>query len=206
MCAGVLPLLRDLRAPAYTAQKPDMRWVMEADALYLTPAFIALAHIYQTEAHDAISSYLLFLITFVPLYVVAFAALVAFYFVPAVSRANRAIYMKRSMLLYLPPPLISKAAPLRLLVAGILAELSGDALGGGGSRGLAGGPRTAAAAAAEDAAGHGSGNEGSRRGSKTGATGLRGGSAMAPMGMPLESPSSASAGAGVAEAPGMGRM
>jgi len=132
-----------------------MNWVIEADALYLTPAFFALSKLYRSEAQAAIDTYLTFLSIFVPTYVVAFAALVAFYFVPAVSRTNRAIHVKRSMLLYLPAALISKTPALWQLVAAILAETSGESVGALGGRAVGqqsapSGPSRAAAAPGHD--------------------------------------------------------
>jgi hypothetical protein len=111
---------------AHELTMPLMQSVLLADTVYLTPAFLAIADIYQQEAKDNINNFLNFLAVFMPCYMAFFAGVIAFIFMPQIHRTNLDIQTKRAMLLYLPPEIVSRIASIREMVAAILA---GDTTG-----------------------------------------------------------------------------
>jgi len=92
------------------------------DALYLTPALQGIAALYQAETTSKINSFLLFLVIFVPIYMVVFAFVMMLYFVPAVRSVNRDIQTKRGMLLYLPLAVVQRIRSIRQLVNSIVSN------------------------------------------------------------------------------------
>jgi hypothetical protein len=130
-------------------------FVLEADAMYLTPGFRALAAVYDDAAADNTARCVNFLLVFVPVWLFLFVLYIAFVFVPLIYRINVEIQTKRGMLLYLPIEIVAHVKPLRELIESIsnkdrravsnAPETAGAGVGGAGAEAAA-----AAAAAARD--------------------------------------------------------
>lgn len=99
-----------------------MRWLLDADELYLTPALLALSAIYEDEALHQIDVFLSFLSIFVPTFCVLFTIGILVFFIPQVNRTNTDIQTKRSMLLYLPAQVVSRNKSIKELIEGIVAQ------------------------------------------------------------------------------------
>lgn len=114
---------------------PNMLNILAADELYITPALYELSDLYGQQATETIDNFQTFLLTFVPSFMGAFVCLVAFSFLPNIRRVNQDIITKRTMLLYLPAPIVARTATIRALIDEILARDAelGNGSGGGGS-------------------------------------------------------------------------
>ena len=71
------------------------------------------------ETQNLISSSLTFLLIFVPVYMVAFLALLGAFFFPQIYKVNIDIQTKRGMLLYLPVGVVSRIRSIRKLIESI---------------------------------------------------------------------------------------
>ena len=100
----------------------DMLFLRQADAMYLTPALIALEHIYFVQTEQVINNYTQFIYYFVASFVSVFIVVMAFFFMPQVKATNDDIQKKRGMLLFLPPQVIRAVPSIRELIDNILAE------------------------------------------------------------------------------------
>jgi len=121
---------------------PQYAW-LTANLAYLTPGLREVASIYDDEAKGVVVGYVNFLTAFSAVWLSLFALLIAFYFSPAVVSKNTDIHTTRSMLLYLPVPVVARVASIQALVEGILARHSEDATVASG--GKVGGGRVAPA-------------------------------------------------------------
>ena len=125
--------------PYWTGTELHTSWmerVEQADALYITPALLALTQLYAAEADTNISSYVQFTGYFIPVFATLFVLVMLLYFLPETIRENKSLQSKRSMLLYLPPPVIQRFPKIRGIIEGIV---SADALDFGGAGGSGGG-------------------------------------------------------------------
>ena len=100
----------------------SIAWLREADALYLTPALFGIANVYATKELGIIAEFISFLSIFVSVFLVAFVLANLSYILPQVRATNQDIQTKRSVLLYLPPEVVSHAPAIKELVREILAS------------------------------------------------------------------------------------
>ena len=142
----------------------DWIWLQQADALFITPAYIRLQQIYLETGLAAIDGFLSFLYAFVAAFLTCFVAVMVLVFMPQVKVTNDDIQKKRGMLLFLPPQVVRNVPSIRSLINEILSEdpsgLASSLTGPAGrgtedeSGGPAGGPGQGAAAAEDDANAH----------------------------------------------------
>ena len=125
---------------------PEYAWLTE-DLLYLTPGLRAVAAIYNTAALNAALSFITFLTTFASCWITFFAGVVFFFFVPSVHSKNASFHTTRSMLLYLPVPVVMRAKAILALIEDILMRNSDAVMPQGGGGGGAGGARASIAPA-----------------------------------------------------------
>jgi len=107
--------------------QPDITWMAQADALFLTPALLRIQHIYEDIGIASVDNFLRFLNVFVTVFIVAFVLFMISVFVPQIKATNNDIQKKRGMLLFLPPQVVINIKSLRQLVDEILAD---DTTGG----------------------------------------------------------------------------
>ena len=107
--------------------QPDITWMAQADALFLTPALLRIQHIYEDIGIASVDNFLRFLNVFVTVFIIAFVLFMISVFVPQIKATNNDIQKKRGMLLFLPPPIVMNVPSLRQLVDEILAD---DTTGG----------------------------------------------------------------------------
>jgi hypothetical protein len=100
----------------------DLRWMAQADALFLTPAFLAFQHLYEDAGVETIDNFVRFINVFVSSFVVCFVSFMSLVFMPQVKATNDDIQKKRGMLLFLPPQVIRNVKSIRQLVDEILAD------------------------------------------------------------------------------------
>jgi hypothetical protein len=100
----------------------DMHFLRQADAMYLTPALLALEQIYFVQTEQVINNYTQFIYYFVASFVSVFIVVMAFFFMPQVKATNDDIQKKRGMLLFLPPQVIRAVPSIRELIDNIFAE------------------------------------------------------------------------------------
>jgi hypothetical protein len=115
----------------------DVRWLREADSMYVTPGLFAISKIYSDLSISSIDDFLNFSTLFVVVFLVAFLLLMVGVFLPRIRSTNTDIQTKRTMLLYLPPEIVNLNKAIKSLVHDILAAESDGFSRGGGIRTLA---------------------------------------------------------------------
>ena len=95
------------------------QFVLEADAMYLTPGFRALAQVYADTASANSAQVVSFLLVFVPVWLFLLLLYICLVFVPLVFRLNMEIQTKRGMLLLLPLEVVAHVKALRELIESI---------------------------------------------------------------------------------------
>jgi hypothetical protein len=103
-------------------RSPDFTWLEQADALMLTPSYLAIDAVYERVGLAYITSFLTFLEVFVATFLAALVLFVAGVFLPQVRATNADITTKRAMLLFLPPQVVRQVRSIRELVDEILAD------------------------------------------------------------------------------------
>lgn len=113
----------------------DFKWLTN-NLLYMTPGFRALCVIYNNAAQTTILNYVEFLTTFSASWLSFFAVVIFFFFLPSVDMKNADVHTTRSMLLYLPVPVVQRVTSILALVDDIIAK-NNDSLAvvGGGASG-----------------------------------------------------------------------
>ena len=111
--------------------------MQEVDALYLTPAFLAITDLYNAQTTSLINTVISFVQVFTGGFMAAFVLMMGAAFLPAVRATNTDIQTKRAMLTYLPPEIVAASAEIKELVRAILASdaAASDGSGGGFARG-----------------------------------------------------------------------
>jgi hypothetical protein len=74
----------------------EMQLLIDGEAHYLTPAFLAIASMYAADAQTSLALNGLTLVIFIPLYLVFFVGYILFVFHPLVQRLNTEIQTKRA--------------------------------------------------------------------------------------------------------------
>jgi PAS domain S-box-containing protein len=108
----------------------EYQWLVD-DLAYLTVGLRGVASLYDDEAQSIVLGYVTFLLNFSACWLTFFTLVIFFYFIPSVVRKNNDIHTTRSMLLYLPVPVVSRVKSILALVEDILARNSDDALSKG---------------------------------------------------------------------------
>jgi hypothetical protein len=114
----------------YEYHTPWMEELEQADALYITPGLLALSELYNDEAMASISAYLTFTGYFIPVFASVFVLVMLVWFLPETIRENKAMQAKRSMLLYLPPIVITRFSFIRTAIDNIVSSESVDTFSG----------------------------------------------------------------------------
>jgi hypothetical protein len=112
---------------------PQMAFLEQLDELFLTPGLRYLLDLYVMEADDRLAALEAFDNTFAPAYLCFFALSMLTMFVTQVRFTNKDIQAKRSMLLYLPVPIVARVRTIRELIDKIVAS-DGDGVGAAPSR------------------------------------------------------------------------
>jgi hypothetical protein len=119
--------------PYWTGTEYHTPWMQEleqADALYITPGLLALSQIYNDEATASINAYVSFTSYFIPVFASVFVLVMLVWFLPETIRENKAMQAKRSMLLYLPPIVITRYSFIRAAIDNIVSTDSADTFSG----------------------------------------------------------------------------
>jgi hypothetical protein len=117
----------------------DMQFLHDAADVYMTPAFDEIARIFAVHVEGVVANQQVLLQAFVPLFLLAFMAFMALWFIPALHRTNADIIAQRSLLLLLPNQVVASCAPVRELIEDILGGAGaggGAGTGGGGGGGI----------------------------------------------------------------------
>ena len=129
---GVIPATAVVSSIAASFASAEFAWLTE-DLQYLTPGLRAVAAIYDTAAESVVLGYIDFLTTFSAIWITFFALVIFLGFIPSVDKKNSDIHTTRSLLLYLPVPVVTRAPSILALVDDILARNSDQltTIGGG---------------------------------------------------------------------------
>lgn len=109
-------------------QSEDVKFLRDADALYITPALYTLAQYYSSNTADTVNFIIFFEYVFVATFLSAFVLFMVLAYWPQIHRTQAEISTKRSVLLYLPPEVVAHVKAIRKLVQEILSA-EGDSLG-----------------------------------------------------------------------------
>ena len=118
----------------YEYHTPWMAELEQADALYITPGMLALAQLYNDEATASINAYVSFTGYFIPVFASAFVLVMLVWFLPETIRENKAMQAKRSMLLYLPPVIITRYSSIRAVIDSIVSADGAETFSGSVSK------------------------------------------------------------------------
>jgi len=110
---------------AYELSTPGMKFLIEADSLYLTPGLLALTSLYAADALQSNNAFLSIVAYFIPFFMSAFVIVIVLYFLPETVRENKRMQTKRAMLLYLPVFVVSRIRSIRELIRDIVANEAG---------------------------------------------------------------------------------
>jgi hypothetical protein len=103
-------------------RSPEMQWLVQADALFITPGFDWLTQLYFQQGQNLVVWLASFITIFTASFYSIFLTYTAFFYVPQIRATNHDIVSKKSILLFIPYAVIQGAPALHKIVNSIFTE------------------------------------------------------------------------------------